>query len=83
MLTTGHQLKAARALADMEQTVLAERAGVSANTIRNMEASGSGTIAGRAATVQAVQRVLEGEGVEFLNHGQPGVRLVRPAASNS
>jgi hypothetical protein len=22
-----------------------------------------------------VQRVLEGEGIEFLNHGQPGVRL--------
>ena len=32
-------------------------------------------IAGRAQNVQAVQRVLEKSGVEFLNHGNPGVRL--------
>lgn len=83
MLTTGNQLKAARALAGMDQINLAERAGVNPNTIRTMEASGPGAIAGRSVTVQAVQRALEAEGIEFLNHGQPGVRLVRPAASNS
>jgi hypothetical protein len=27
--------------------------------------------------VQAVMRVLEAEGVEFLNHGEPGVKLRR------
>jgi transcriptional regulator with XRE-family HTH domain len=78
MLTTGNQLKAARILAEMEQKELAEKSSFNVNTIRNMEASGSGPIAGRAASVQAVQRVLEAEGIEFLNHGQPGVRLVKP-----
>ncbi len=75
MLTTGNQLKAARALVGMEQTALAETAGVSANTIRNMEATGAGPISGRAQTVQTIQRALEAAGVEFLNHGRPGVRL--------
>lgn len=75
MLTTGNQLKAARALAGLEQKEVAERAGVNVNTIRNMESAGSGQIAGRAQSVQTVQRVLEESGIEFLNHGQPGVRL--------
>lgn len=77
MLTTGNQLKAARALADIEQKDLAERAGLNVNTIRNMESAGSGPIAGRAANVQNVQRILESLDIEFLNHGNPGVRLVR------
>ncbi|RVN58481.1 helix-turn-helix transcriptional regulator [Sinorhizobium meliloti] len=77
MLTTGNQLKAARALAGLEQKDVAEKAGVNVNTIRNMEAAGAGQIAGRAQNVQNVQRVLEQEGIAFLNHGQPGVRLVR------
>lgn len=76
MLTTGNQLKAARALAGLEQKEVAEKAGVNVNTIRNMEAAGSGDIAGRAQNVQLVQRVLEAEGIEFLNHGRPGVRLL-------
>jgi transcriptional regulator with XRE-family HTH domain len=75
MLTTGNQLKAARILAEIEQKELAEKAGVNVNTIRNMESAGGGAIAGRAANVQIVQRILEGMGVEFLNHGRPGVRL--------
>ena len=75
MLTTGFQLAAARALIGMDQVELAGRAGVSANTIRNMEASKANPIAGRSQNVHAVQRELEDAGVEFLNHGQPGVRL--------
>ena len=80
MLTTGNQLKAARALAGLEQKDVADRAEVNVNTIRNMEASGKGPIAGRSANVQKVQRVLEVAGIEFLNHGQPGVRLVDPTS---
>jgi len=76
MLTTGNQLKAARALADVEQKDLAEKAGLNVNTIRNMESAGSGAIAGRATNVQTVQRILEELGIEFLNHGNPGVRLI-------
>lgn len=79
MLTTGNQLKAARALAGIEQVELAKAADVHVNTIRSMEASGASAIAGRATNVQAVQRALEAVGIEFLNHGNPGVRLVGKA----
>lgn len=75
MLTTGYQLKAARALLGLEQTQVAALAGISVNTIRNMEASGAFEIAGRSANVRAVQRALEAAGAEFLNHGNPGVRV--------
>lgn len=75
MLTTGNQLKAARALAGLDQSEVAQMAGVNVNTVRNMEAAGSGPIAGRSQNVQAVQRAMETAGIEFLNHGQPGVRL--------
>lgn len=74
-LTTGNQLRAARALAGIEQTRLAEKSGVSVNTIRNMEARGAEEITGGVTTLRRVQVALEAEGVEFLNHGQPGVRL--------
>ena len=75
MLTTGNQLKAARALIGVEQKEIADAAGVHVNTIRSMEAAGMSSISGRAQNVQAVQRVLEERGIEFLNHGHPGVRL--------
>jgi transcriptional regulator with XRE-family HTH domain len=75
MLTTGNQLKAARALLEMEQGALAEAAGVNINTVRNLEASKGEPIRGHNQTVVAVQAALEAAGIEFLNHGQPGVRL--------
>lgn len=75
MLTTGNQLKAARALIGMEQTELAARAKLNVNTIQNMERSGAGPIAGRAVNVQAVQATLEAAGVAFINGGEPGVKL--------
>ncbi len=76
MLTTGNQLKAARALAGMDQRTLAERAQISINTVVAMEKRGAEGLTSGLPTIQAVMRVLEAEGVEFLNHGQPGVRLV-------
>lgn len=77
MLTTGNQLKAARALVGIDQADLAERAKVNVNTIRNMEAAGAGPIAGRAINVHAVQAALERAGVEFIpeNGGGAGVRM--------
>lgn len=75
MLTTGYQLKAARALIGMDQFELAKHAKVNVNTIRNMERSEGGPIAGRAMYVQTVQATLEGLGIEFLNGDRPGVRL--------
>jgi transcriptional regulator with XRE-family HTH domain len=74
-LVTGNQLKAARALAGVDQHQVAEAAGVNVNTIRNMEARGADPITSGAVTVRNVQLALESLGIEFLNHTQPGVRL--------
>ncbi len=74
-LVTGNQLKAARALAGVEQRALAEAAGINVNTIRNMEARGAQPITSGAVTVRKVQVALEAAGIEFLDHGRPGVRL--------
>jgi transcriptional regulator with XRE-family HTH domain len=75
VLATGNQLKAARALAGVDQQQVADSAGVNVNTIRNMEARGAKPITSSAVTVRSVQLALEALGIEFLNHSQPGVRL--------
>lgn len=75
MLTTGNQLRAARALVAMDQTTLAKAAGVNKNTIVAMEKRGAEVLTSGLDTIQAVMRALEAAGIEFLNHGQPGVRL--------
>ena len=74
-LITGNQLRAARSLAGVEQKWLADRSGVSINTVRNMESRGAQEITSGAVTVRKVQVALEAAGVEFINGGQPGVRL--------
>jgi transcriptional regulator with XRE-family HTH domain len=74
-LTTGNQLKAARALAGVDQQQVADSAMVNVNTIRNMEARGAKPITSSAVTIRRVQLALEALGIEFLNHTQPGVRL--------
>ena len=71
----GNQLKAARALAGLDQQQLADLAGVNVNTIRNMEARGAAPITSNTLTVRNVQVALEALGIEFLNHSRPGVRL--------
>ena len=81
MLTTGNQLKAARALAGIEQSRLADLAGVNVNTIGAMEKRGGETLTSGLDKVRSVMVALEGLGVEFLNHGQPGVRLAKKVPS--
>jgi predicted transcriptional regulator len=73
-LITGRQLKAARALVGWEQTDLAKKSGVAISTVRRME-SFDGEIGARTSTLSLVIRALEKAGVEFLNGGQPGVRM--------
>jgi len=75
MLTTGSQLNAARALAGMTQTELANLARLNVSTIAEMEARAGETLRSSLETVRAVQKVLEAAGVEFLNGESPGVRL--------
>jgi transcriptional regulator with XRE-family HTH domain len=78
-LATGNQLKAARALAGVNQQQVADSAGLNVNTIRNMEARGTKPITSSAVTVRNVQLALEALGIEFLNHTRPGVRLSIPS----
>ncbi|QAY95090.1 hypothetical protein CWB41_04570 [Methylovirgula ligni] len=75
MLTTGNQLRAARALAGIDQGELAKRAGVNINTVSAMEKRGAEILTSGLDTIKSVMTALEAAGIEFLNHGQPGVRL--------
>lgn len=79
-LRTGNQIKAARALADMNQAELAARAGLNVNTIRAMESRGNDILVSGMDTVAKVQRALEAAGVIFIpeNGAGAGVRLAKP-----
>lgn len=75
-MLTSEQVRAARALLRIEQRELAERAGVSPETIKRIERT-PGPIAAHSATVDKVQKALEAAGVAFIaeNGGGAGVRL--------
>ncbi len=72
---SGNQLRAARSLLGLDQHAFAELVGVSINTIRTMEACGGEAVGGFVSTRNKVHDSLEGVGIEFLNDGEPGVRL--------
>jgi transcriptional regulator with XRE-family HTH domain len=57
----------------MTQTELAEAAGVSANTIKNFETGKRDPL---KKNLDDMIAALEAAGVEFTNHGEPGVKLV-------
>jgi transcriptional regulator with XRE-family HTH domain len=73
---TTRQVKAARALLDWSQAELASASGLSAPTIKRIEAK-SGDIGGRADTAARIVAALESAGVEFIseNGGGVGVRM--------
>src|ERR1700693_4532642 len=77
-----HQLKAARALARLDQQQLSDRAHISVPTLKRME-SGDGPVRGNYENVAAVVAALEAAGVEFTRGDQPGVRLKPAPASAS
>jgi predicted transcriptional regulator len=62
---TAAQLRAARALLNIDQRELAELAGVSLPTIQRMEAS-DGNVRGIVDTLTKVVEALERAGVEFI-----------------
>ena len=68
---TPAQCRMARAAIEMGVRELAEAAKVSTNTVTRFERGEEL----RERTVDAMQRALEGAGVEFTNGDQPGVRL--------
>lgn len=84
-MITAAQIKAARALAGIDQKTLAERAGVSLPTIQRMEAS-EGVVRGVVDTLVKVIQALNEAGVELIGDHQPsagggrGVRLKEPGS---
>jgi predicted transcriptional regulator len=72
------QIKAARALLDWSQDDLALNSGVSAPTVKRLEAA-EGDIGGRAKTAEALVTALQKAGIEFLpeNGAGAGVRLAK------
>ncbi len=75
---TGAQLRAARALLQMDQKTLAGLSSVSIATIKRLEPT-VGPIKANKVTIEALRRALEIAGVEFIaeNGGGVGVRLAR------
>lgn len=73
---TGRQIAAGRTLLGMTQPALADRANISAGTLKRMEAS-DGEAGGMANNIAAVVSALEKAGVIFVheNGEGPGVRL--------
>jgi transcriptional regulator with XRE-family HTH domain len=73
------QLRMARAAMGWGVRELAEKAGITANTVTRIE---NGADA-KQSTMDALQRALEAAGIEFTNGDQPGVRLTKAAAAQS
>lgn len=70
MITSG-QMRAARALLNIDQRRLAELAGVSLPTIQRMEAS-EGVVRGVVDSLVKVVAAIEKAGVELLGDNAPG-----------
>lgn len=79
-MITPAQCRAARALLDWSQQQLADAAKIGSATLRNFE---SGRSSPQTATLDVMQRALEGAGVEFIpeNGGGPGVRIAKRGGS--
>jgi transcriptional regulator with XRE-family HTH domain len=67
-LITAAQLRAARALAGMDQRALAAACGLSLPTIQRMEAS-EGVIRGNVDSLMKLIAALEAAGVELIGEG--------------
>ena len=72
-MITAAQMRAARALAGIDQKTLAERAGVSLTTIQRMEAS-EGVVRGVVDTLVKVIQALDEAGVELIGENQSSER---------
>jgi transcriptional regulator with XRE-family HTH domain len=87
-MMTSAQMRAARALAGLDQRQLAELAGVSLPTIQRMEAS-DGVVRGVVDTLVKVVEAFERAGIELIGDnaasagGGRGVRLKQPPAATA
>lgn len=86
-MITSQQMRAARALLEIDQRQLAELSGLSLPTIQRMEASG-GQVRGTIDTLVKVVSAFEAAGVELIGESAPstgagrGVRLREIAESS-
>ena len=69
-MITGKHIRAARAVLGLDLSDVAEAADISRNTVSRIERGAEAL----ASTIGKIQRVLEAEGIEFLNTGSPGIR---------
>lgn len=87
-MLSSSQLRAARALAGLDQRQLAEKAGLSVPTIQRMEAS-EGVIRGHVDSLMKIVAALDQSGVELIAEdavstvGGRGVRLKTPASTST
>ena len=85
-MITSAQLRAARALLDIDQRELSELCGLSVPTIQRMEAS-DGVIRGNVDSLMKLVAALNAAGIELIGEGAAsqgggrGVRLKTPSAS--
>jgi transcriptional regulator with XRE-family HTH domain len=80
-MITAEQIRAARAILRLEQSTLAEMAGLSVETIKRLERQ-SGTLQATQETIDSIKEALELAGIEFLDSSSEagsGVRLVTTA----
>ncbi|MGB8487038.1 MAG: helix-turn-helix transcriptional regulator [Xanthobacteraceae bacterium] len=81
-MITGAQMRAARALLDIDQRELAQRSGLSLPTIQRMESSG-GVVRGNVDSLMKLVDALASAGIELIGEGAAshdggrGVRLKR------
>jgi transcriptional regulator with XRE-family HTH domain len=73
-MLTSEQIRAARAMLRIEQRELADKSGLSLETVKRIERT-PGPISAYTCTVDKLRRALESAGIEFSDGDQPGVRL--------
>lgn len=87
MISSG-QMRAARALLDIDQRKLAQLSGLSVPTIQRMEASG-GVVRGNVDSLMKLVSALDSAGIELIGEngtsqsGGRGVRLKTPGQPQS
>jgi transcriptional regulator with XRE-family HTH domain len=73
-MLTSEQISAARAMLRIEQRELADKSGLSLETVKRIERT-PGPISAYTGTVDKLRRALESAAIEFSDGDQPGVRL--------
>lgn len=79
-MLTAEQLRGARAMLRWEQATIAEKSGISVETIKRLEKMAGPLTSTRVATLQALKATYQEAGLLFLDPGQvtsggPGIRL--------